>query len=84
MDEREFRSQVRRLWTSLSAELELGKFFIAQDSLGVDEHFRDVAIDPKSPYAKIYKVGLSRSHYNILLNDYFIFSFPETATKTGA
>ena len=44
-------------------------------TLDVDEEFKKVALDSESSYAEIYKIGLRRSAYNLLLWDYSFFQF---------
>jgi hypothetical protein len=44
-------------------------------SVLVDEIFREVALNQESSYEEVFKVGLSRSCYNILLEDYAYFQF---------
>jgi hypothetical protein len=75
MDEREFIREIARAWHLLKDELALGRFFVTPISLPVDEVFRDLALSEEASYADIYRLGLSRSHYNIMLNDYAYFQF---------
>jgi len=75
MDDAEFTRQIRSAWTLLNADLKLGRAIICNVSLDVDTEFRKVALAPESSYAQIYKVGLTRSAYNILLRDYSFFQF---------
>ncbi len=75
MDERDFSRQIGLAWSSVKDALAIGKFLIAKRSLPVDDAFRAVALNEEATYEEIYKVGLSRSHYNILLSDYAYFQF---------
>src|SRR4051812_4084998 len=75
MDENDFAREIRQAWALINGQLSLGKLLTSNRSLPVDDLFRDVAIDSTSSYEQIYKTGLSRAHYNFLLNDYSYFQF---------
>ncbi|MDD1522113.1 MULTISPECIES: DUF2290 domain-containing protein [Bradyrhizobium] len=74
MDDREFASEIRAAW-QIFKSLGLERLISSDWSLPVDEIFRDVALDSDATYDAIYRTGLSRSHYNILLFDYAYFQF---------
>lgn len=75
MDEREFCREISAAWTFLKEPLNIGRFFIAAESLRVDEVFQRVALDEESTYEEIFRTGLNRSNYNILLWDYSYLQF---------
>jgi hypothetical protein len=70
----EFRSQIRATW-SVAQRLCLDRSLTSLEPLRVDEEHRNVLLDRNSTYADIYRSGLSRSHYNIILDDYAYFQF---------
>jgi hypothetical protein len=82
MDESEFAREIGRAWTMLKDDLDLGRFYICRVSLPVDEEFRDVAFNEESTYSLIFRTGLSRSHYNILLQDYSYFQFSRASDSS--
>lgn len=75
MDERDFAREINLSWLLLSDTLGIGRALIWERSLPIDEIFREVALSQESSYEEIFKAGLSRSSYNILLNDYAYFQF---------
>jgi hypothetical protein len=75
MDERDFNHEIARAWQLLKETLHIGRTLIWGRSLPIDEVFRDVALSSDSSYDQIFKVGLSRSSYNVLLDDYAFFQF---------
>src|SRR5437868_701791 len=75
MDERDFTREINGAWRLLKDVLGIGRFLIWGRSLPIDEVFREVALSEDSSYEQIFKTGLSRSTYNILLNDYAYFQF---------
>jgi hypothetical protein len=75
MDERDFAQEIRRAWSLLSARLGIGRSLIWERSLLIDDEFRDVALSRESTYEEVFRVGLSRSSYNIILEDYGYFQF---------
>jgi hypothetical protein len=77
MDDRDFNSEIREAWRFLY-DLDVATLISSDRSLPVDEVFRDIALDPGTSYETIYKSGLSRSHYNILLFDYSYLQFSRT------
>lgn len=82
MDEREFVRQISRAWTLLKDALHIGRFFICNTSLEIDPVFKEVTLSGDSTYGDIFKTGLSRSNYNILLNDYAFFQFCQATEAT--
>ena len=72
-DMREFSLQIQKAWHHLAGPIDLGRFITCYVSLPVDADFQRVALDPTSAYEEIYRTGLSRSNYNILLADYAYF-----------
>jgi hypothetical protein len=79
MDEREFISEIAAAWTFLKERLDLGRFLIAAEPLRIDDIFQRVALSEDSTYEEIFRAGLNRSAYNILLSDYAYFQFGWTA-----
>jgi hypothetical protein len=79
VDERDFSREITSAWTLLKERLEIGRFLIAAESLRIDETFQQAALDEDSTYEEIFRVGLSRSNYNIMLSDYAYFQFNWTA-----
>ena len=78
----EFASSIRRSW-ELTSQLELGRSFSMAVSLGVDAEFRDLFFEKDALYEEIYLLGLKKSHYNFILNDfsYFQFSLVEESVR---
>jgi hypothetical protein len=74
MDHREFASEIRAAWEFFRS-LGLERLISSAWSLPVDEVFREVALDSDTTYEAIYRTGLSRAHYNIMLFDYAYFQF---------
>jgi hypothetical protein len=75
MDERSFNHEIRHAWSTLDGKLGIGRALVWDRSLRVDDIFRAVALDEESSYENIFKAGLNRSSYNILLTDYAYFQF---------
>jgi hypothetical protein len=75
MDESEFVSQIRLSWEFFKSNMSLGRAFITPRSLPYDEEFVRVALAPESSYSAIYIMGLNRSVYNFILQDYSYFQF---------
>jgi hypothetical protein len=75
VDEREFSREIMAAWTFLKDRLEIGRFLIAAEPLRIDEVFQRTALDEDSTYEEIFRIGLNRSNYNILLSDYAYFQF---------
>lgn len=75
MDEREFIQQIGLAWSAIKDRLKIDRTLVRKASLRVDAEFNAVALNPNSSYDDIYRTGLSRSHYNILLKDYSYFQF---------
>jgi hypothetical protein len=74
MDDHEFASEIRAAW-NIFKSLGLDRLISSDWSLPIDGVFRDVALDSDATYESIYRTGLSRSHYNIMLYDYAYFQF---------
>jgi hypothetical protein len=70
-----FLKEINAAWDILDSSFSLGRAFICNASLGVDEEFRRAALDEESSYDHIYRLGLSRSHYNLILHDYSYFQY---------
>ena len=75
MDEHDFAREINRAWLLLRDTLGIGRVLIWGRSLPIDEVFREVALSQDFSYEQSFKSGLSRSSYNILLNDYAYFQF---------
>jgi hypothetical protein len=82
MDKTNFAHDIRGAWRLLSTKLGIGRQIISEMPLNVDHAFRDAALDSETSYADLYKIGLSRSHYNILLHDYAYFQFSLDGTNS--
>ena len=78
MEKGEFIRRVRAAWTFTKDQMAAVRSVASLVSLPVDEDFRRLALDPSANYRSIYLIGLSRSHYNILLNDFAYFQFSWT------
>lgn len=81
MDDHEFSSEIRAAWEVFKS-LGLDRLISSDWSLPVDDVFRDIALDADATYEAIYRTGLSRSHYNILLFDYAFFQFSRSDSVT--
>lgn len=68
------RSGVRSAWAFIQ-RVELDEALSSFVPLGVDEQFRDIALDPDRRYEEVYLTGLAQSHYNFVLRDYSYFQF---------
>jgi len=75
MDAPEFIRQIGHAWNLFDVDLNLGRAMICPVLLLADDEVRRVAMEPESSYAEIYRVGLSRSAYNFILQDYSYFQF---------
>ena len=75
MDDRDFVREIGGAWTLLKDTLEIGRAIISARSLEIDDQFRNVSLDAEATYEEIFKTGLHRSNYNILLSDYAYFQF---------
>jgi hypothetical protein len=71
----EFAAEIRKAWRVFESDLKIGRMFTCATSLPIDNAFRDIVHTPDSLYRDIYRVGLSRSAYNFLLEDYSYFQF---------
>lgn len=69
-----FASSIRRSW-QLASQLELGRSFSMPTSLAVDPEFRDLLFDQDSSYEQTYLLGLKKSHYNFIIDDFSYFQF---------
>ncbi len=81
MDAAEFARQIAGSWAALDGLFQLGRTIISRTSLAIDTEYRDVALDPSSSYQEIYRAGLSRSFYNIILKDYSYFQFSRSGNE---
>lgn len=75
MDAGEFRQQIGSAYRALSERFGLVRTVSSLHSLKVDTAFNEVALQEESTYQQIYLQALSRSYYNVLLNDYSMFQF---------
>ena len=75
MNKSEFLSSIRGTWELLNKRLKIADAIINTGSLSVDQGFNAVALDRSSSYERIYRSALSRSYYNIILNDEALFQF---------
>ncbi|MGL3211014.1 DUF2290 domain-containing protein [Bradyrhizobium sp. BR 1433] len=75
MDDRDFDREINGAWSLLRDTLKIGRTIISARSLEMDEQFRDVALDAELTYEEIFKTGLHRSNYNVLLSDYAYLQF---------
>jgi len=75
MDEGDFNREIKNAWQLLKETPKIGRTLIWERSLPIDEVFRDVALSSESSYDQIFKTGLNRSNYNILLKDYAFLQF---------
>jgi hypothetical protein len=74
MTPRELLQGIHASW-SLAERLGLALSFSNPWSLEVDSDFRDVTLDRLSQYEEVYLLGLRKSHYNFILNEYSYFQF---------
>lgn len=79
MDERDFTREIAAAWTLLKERLQIGRFFITPGSLPIDRFFQEAALNEDATYEEIFRIGLNRSNYNVLLSDYAYFQFGWTA-----
>src|SRR5580704_5861005 len=79
MDEGDFIREIGVAWSVLKERLNLGRFFISPVALRIDAVYQSVALSEESTYEQIFRAGLTRSYYNILLEDYAYFQFGWTA-----
>jgi hypothetical protein len=70
----DFAREIRAAWDVLE-RLSLSRTVSTLASMGVNEDYRRVLLTPNSPYAMVYRAGLSLSQYNFLLSDYSYFQF---------
>lgn len=74
MDRASLEKSIATAWASVQL-LDLGETFSNGGSLEVASEFRDLILDPNSPYEDIFLHGLRQSHYNFLLSDHSYFQF---------
>jgi hypothetical protein len=72
MNRSEFVSGISAIWR-IANELGLAEVYANPSPLPVDEKFRDLVLSGEATYIDVYSLGLSQSHYNILLSDYSYF-----------
>ena len=82
MDERSFSTEIRTSWELLKDVFEIGRSVASINSLPIDEVFRDIALSEEATYDTIFKTGISRSAYNILLKDYSFFQFTRQSSTS--
>jgi hypothetical protein len=75
MERSEFARKIRAAWSFLKDRVKLVRTVSSLAPLAVDEVFRRLVLDPDASYRAIYLLGLSRSHYNLLLSDYAYLQF---------
>jgi hypothetical protein len=81
MDETKFSRDIAFAWFLLNSRLRLGRQIISMRPIQPDAEFQKAALDEESAYEAVYKVGLSRSNYNILLIDYAFLQFGFSSNK---
>ena len=74
MDGDEFRQRLRAA-VEFITDLGLMRTVSALTSLNVDSGFNEVALDPTRSYGDIYLCAVSRSYYNVMLDDYSLYQF---------
>lgn len=74
MDRSAFERSLALAWASV-AKLGLGETFSNGGSLAIDVAFRDLILDPSTPYEDMFLYGLRNSYYNFQLNDHSFFQF---------
>lgn len=74
MNRASVRAGVRRAWAFVE-RLRLAQNVSAFEPLGVNEVFRDFALDPSRRYEEVYLAGLGQAHYNFILEDFGYFQF---------
>jgi hypothetical protein len=75
MERGEFQRKIRASWQFLGEEMGIARTVISLVSLKIDAAYNEIALDAESSYRDIYLVAMSRSYYNIILNDYSIFQY---------
>lgn len=75
MDAGEFRQQIGSAYRTLHERFGLVRTVSSLHSLKVDLAFNEVALLAESTFQQIYLQALSRSYYNLLLNDYSMLQF---------
>jgi len=78
MDRSRFESSISSAWAAAQA-LKLGETFSNGGSLPVNVDFRDLILNPTTPYEEIFLFALRNSNYNFLLSDHSFFQFTWTA-----
>ena len=74
MNRADVRAGVRSSWAFVE-RLGIAQTVSAFEPLGVNEQFRDAALDVSKRYEEVYLVGLGQSHYSFILEDYGYFQF---------
>lgn len=75
MQIREFTNKIRASCLFLDDRMKIVRSVSGFNSLKVDPVFNEVALDSTATYRDIYVVAMSRSYYNIILNDYSLFQY---------
>jgi hypothetical protein len=70
MEITDFHSRIQAAWHFLYERVQIARAISSMRSLEIDSQFNEIALDRQSNYRDIYMTAISRSHYNILLNDY--------------
>jgi hypothetical protein len=75
MQKNNFEQKIRAAVAFWREEMDLLQTTSSMQSLAVDPEFSRIALAPESTYQEIYLSALSRSAYNINLNDFSMFQF---------
>lgn len=75
MNGADFGRKIRAAWNFLESDVGVARTLLSFVSLKVDQEFNRAALSKTSSYREIYLTALSRSHYNIVLNDYSVLQF---------
>ncbi|EKS32656.1 DUF2290 domain-containing protein [Afipia clevelandensis] len=75
MNSADFARKIRASWDLLYGEAGLARTVSNLTSLPVDQEFNRTALSRTATYRDIYLAALSRSYYNIILNDYSMFQY---------
>ena len=74
MNEGDVARGIRLSW-DLVHRFRIGQSVAGFHPLGVNDEFRDIALDAGSSYAEVYVAGCRLRHYNFILNDFSYFQF---------
>ncbi len=74
MSEGDVARGIRLSW-ELVARLGIGQSVAGFHPLGVNDEFRDIALDAGGSYTEVYVAGCRLRHYNFILNDFSYFQF---------